>query len=233
MATPMIVDGLALSDQTDFAALAREALLGGGGLGGLPNDVLPLDAVDRLHADLAGTPYADRLSRGIAASLDAEPFVRYQALLFFEKHPQAAGAERIDDIVAGDRSLFEGVVETTANADLGFGLLRALGARALAADGRARDLARREALAAGRALGVIAFITRADPDWAEANAEAIVRGTPGALGPLLFQLQLLERDIVPVGERLARLVPVPELRAVLERVVSDGEVRLRILAAVP
>jgi len=74
----------ALDGAADAAAFARENLLGGGGLGGLRSDCYPVDAVLRVHGELAGSPLAGRLEEGVAACLsDPDPFVRSQALMFF------------------------------------------------------------------------------------------------------------------------------------------------------
>jgi hypothetical protein len=92
---PVRVDNTMLTGDTDFAALVRDNLLGGGGFGSLRSDNFPVDCIFRAYEELRGTPYADLLSRGVAANLDAvEPDVREQALLFFRALPDAAGAER-------------------------------------------------------------------------------------------------------------------------------------------
>jgi hypothetical protein len=94
------VDNVTLTAKTDFAGLVRENLLGDGGLGSLRGDCFPLDSIEPVHAELAGSPYADRLEHGVAACLtDPDPFVRAQALVFFQSHPCAAGAERLGRIV--------------------------------------------------------------------------------------------------------------------------------------
>jgi len=74
----------ALDGAAEAAAFARENLLGGGGLGALRSDCYPVDAVLRVHAELAGTAAAARLEEGVAACLtDLDPFVREQAQMFF------------------------------------------------------------------------------------------------------------------------------------------------------
>jgi hypothetical protein len=104
----MRVDQVELTDETDFAAVALTALRGG--YGGTRADNYPLDWVFRAYRELAGTPWAGRLARGVAACLTHEdPMVRAQALTFFVAHPDAAGAERTVDLARGDRSLFAGV----------------------------------------------------------------------------------------------------------------------------
>jgi hypothetical protein len=133
--------------------------------------------------------------------------------------------------VTGDRSLFEGVKEQ--GSDLEFNLLRVLGGRARLGFARAVELAKVEALRPGNVNGVIAGLSVPEPDWIIEHAEEIVRATPSVLGTLLFRVQHVGRDVVAVGERLARagLVPAAEFRAAVEQKVRDAESRRRILAA--
>jgi predicted DNA-binding WGR domain protein len=221
-----------VDERTDFAAIAHDNLHGGGGLGGLPADCSPLDAVVRFYDDLRGTPHADRLSEGISACMtDPNPYVRFQALIFFENHPEAAGAARVEEIVTGDRSLFDGVMEQ--GYDLGFSLRRALGARARIGITHAVDLAKIEILRPGMASGVIAGLSVHEPDWMIQHAEEIVRATPTVLGTLLYRVHAVGRDVGEVGERLARanLVPAAEFRVAVGKSVRDAECSQRIIRA--
>ena len=103
------VDNVLIGPDTDFAALAADAL-GGGVFGGPRSDNYPLDAVFRAYAELRGTPYADSLARGVAAALtDPDPLVRAQALVFFASSPGAAGAARVGELLVGNLALFAGV----------------------------------------------------------------------------------------------------------------------------
>lgn len=126
------VDNLTLTATTDFAALVREVLLGGGGVGSLPSDCFPVDWVFRAYGELHGTPFGDLLSRGVAACLTApEPDVRAQALMFFQSQPEAAGSERVDALLTGDRALFAGVTAPMfPGADLEWHVRAASSARA-------------------------------------------------------------------------------------------------------
>jgi hypothetical protein len=129
---PRRVDNVTLTATTDFAALVRAVLLGGGGVGSLPSDCFPVDWVFRVYRELHGTAFAELLSRGVAACLTApEPDVRAQALIFFQSQPEAAGGERVDDLLAGDRALFAGVTAPMfPGADLEWHLRAASTARA-------------------------------------------------------------------------------------------------------
>jgi hypothetical protein len=130
------VDNVTLTMTTDFAALARDVLLGGGGYGSLPSDSFPLDWIFRGYRELLGTPFADLLSRGVAACLTApEPDVRAQALIFFQSSPFAAGGERVDELLAGDRVLFTGITAPMfPGADLEWHLRAASAARLCSRD---------------------------------------------------------------------------------------------------
>ncbi|HEY7879612.1 MAG TPA: hypothetical protein VID31_02135, partial [Streptosporangiaceae bacterium] len=59
--TPEAAMVAALDGEAEVAAFARGNLLGGGGLGALRSDCYPVDAVLRVHAELAGTAAAGRL----------------------------------------------------------------------------------------------------------------------------------------------------------------------------
>src|SRR3954464_14393817 len=105
MTAPVQVDNITFDDTTDFNAFVHEVLNGGGGVSSNRGDSAPLDWIFRAYEQVRGTAYGDRLSRGVASCLDAaEPMVRAQALVFFQSQPRAAGAERIDALVAGDRA---------------------------------------------------------------------------------------------------------------------------------
>jgi hypothetical protein len=79
----------ALGSPAEVAAFVRQNLRGGGALGALRSDCWPVDAVLRVHSELAGSPLAARLEDGVAACLtDQDPFVRSQAQMFFEIRPR-------------------------------------------------------------------------------------------------------------------------------------------------
>lgn len=231
MPAPRKVDTVTFSDATVFGALVHDVLRGQGGVGALPSDHLPLDWVTRAYAELAGSPYADRLAEGVAACLTApEPEVRGQALVFFQSHPRAAGGERVRELVAGDRALFRGVPDPIhPGTDLDWQLLAALAARVAIGDRRALDLARDEALRPGRAVPLVAELASAAPDWVVANAEAIVRGTPEAGATLLIQLQGTT-DLVALGRRIVGLCHGdPRFELDVPRFIDDEAVRQQLL----
>ena len=232
MSPARTIDGVTLTDQTDFAAFARDVLRGEGGVGSRRGDSQPLDWILRAYTELAGSPLGDRLARGVAECLTApEPAVRAQALVFFQGNPRAAGGERVCDLVAGDRRLFRGVPDPVhPGTDLDWQLLAALAARAATGDARAISLARTEAQQPGRAAPLIAELAGADRDWVVANAEAIVRGTPGAGATLLIQLQKTVADLVALGRRIVPLCHGDRrFEMDVSRFIDDPAVRQQLL----
>lgn len=233
MTAPVRVDVVTFTDDGDIEKIARDALSGSGGFGSLPGDRAPVDWIFRAYAELAGTPYADRLARGVAVCLtDADPRIRAQALLFFECQPLAAGGERIVDLAAGDRALFAGVPDPLRpGVDLEWQLLTALGSR-LGGDDAGLEVARAEVLKPGKAEPVVGGLFDAAPEWVIHHAEAIVRGTPRAGIPLLAAVQRTGADLIDFGRRIAPLCHGDEhFERDLPRVVDDPAVRQAILAA--
>jgi hypothetical protein len=203
------VDVVTFTDGLDVGRVAREVLGGSGGYGSFPHDRAPVDWVFRALRELAGTPYADRLTRGVAACLtDAAPPVRGQALLFFDVTPAAAGGERITELAGGDLALFAGVPDEFAPGhDLEWRLFAALGSRLRHVDDRAAvAIARTEVLRRGRAGTVVGGLFDREPGWVLDRAEEIVRGTPRAgLGLLLAAQRAGTADLAGLGRRLAPL----------------------------
>lgn len=232
MTAPRTIDGVTLSDQTDFAAFVHDVLRGGGGVGSLPSDNRPLDWILRAYAELAGSPYADRLAEGVAASLTArEPEVRAQALVFFQLNPRAAGHDRIRDLITGDRRLFRGIPDPVhPGTDLDWQLLAALAAQLTLGDARTISVARAETLKRGQAASLIAELASADRDWVVTNAEAIVRGTPAAGATLLIQLQTVVPDLLAFGRRIVALCHGdPRFEVDVSRFIDDSAIRQRLL----
>lgn len=229
----MRVDTVELTDRTDFAALTRDVLLGRVG-GSRPGDRAPVDWMFRAYTELTGSAYADRLAHGVSVCLTAaEPEVRAQALVFYQVHPDAAGAGRVPDLVAGDRAPFRGVPDPYhPGTDLEWQLLTALAARIGTGDDRAVALARAEALVPGRAAPLIAELADVAPDWVIEHAEEIVRGTPTAGATILIRLQGTGRDLFPLARRIAPLCRGDErLELDITRFVDDVGLRQVILDA--
>ncbi|MEN3361979.1 MAG: hypothetical protein V7637_5961 [Mycobacteriales bacterium] len=226
------VDTVTITESTDFDALVLAALDGAGG--SYRGDCAPLDWVNRAYRELGGTPYAGRLARAVAGCLTAaDPGIRSQALIFVRSEPRAAGADRVLDLLAGDRRLFAGVPDPWhPGVDLEWQLLAALGGHLDAGDPRALRLAEAEVLRPGHAAPLIAALTAAEPDLVTEQADAIVRGTPAAGLTILIALQEAGRDIVALGRRLAPLCRAdPRFTIDAARFIDDPAARDAILAA--
>jgi hypothetical protein len=238
MAAALKVDGVLLSDETDFAKLAADALQGYAAIAMFPSDSAPLDGVFRFYDKLKGTPWADRFSEGIAAALTHSSIdVRREAVFFFRSRPAAAGGARIADLVVGpERQLFPSDdPQGEKSSGLEWELLRALGARIQLGDARALQVARDESLKPGKAHGVIAGLASHDTKWVVDNAEKIVSGSPEIVWALLKNLQRVGADVEAVGKRIARLPGVnpSRFRDAVERALGDPGAVDRICAALP
>jgi hypothetical protein len=234
MTTPVRVDNVTFDDTTEFNAFVHDVLRGGGGVGSNRGDSAPLDWIFRAYEQVRNTPYADRLSRGVAACLEApEPDVQTQALVFFQSQPGAAGGERIDELVAGDRARFAGIADPMhPSVDLEWQLLVALGGRLRTGGARSLELARKEAVSPGKAHPFIAALTAAAPDWVIEHAEDIVRGTPAAGIPILVKLQAQHRDLAAIGRRIAPLCHGdPQFESYVTRLIDDPGARQMLLDA--
>jgi hypothetical protein len=234
MTAPVVVDNVAFDDATDFDRFVYDVLRGQGGVGSSRADNAPLDWVFRAYEQVRNTPYADRLSRGVAACLTAaEPEVRTQALVFFQSQPRAAGGDRIEELLAGDRAGFAGVADPLhPGVDLEWQLLTALGARLATGNARSVNLARSEAVSPGKAQPFIGALTAVAPDWVIDHAEEIVRGTPAAGITILIKLQGQVRDLAKIGRRVAPLCQGdPRFESYVSRFIDDPATRKALLDA--
>jgi hypothetical protein len=231
MSTPVRVDTVTFVDGFDYQGFARSLLSGSGVVGSLPSDQGPLDWLARALPLLSGTPHEARLTSAIGTLLtDGDPDVRAEASRFFGQFPAAAGADHLIDAANNHRGLFSGVTNTDGE-DLDRLLLRAIGARTLAGDLRAIDVARREALS-GTGGSLIAALTKADPDWVTDHATEIVQHDPNAAVTILMNLERIGRPITDVGEKIAPLAAaLPSFKRDLDRYIDDQKAKARILLA--
>lgn len=232
MVKPRTVDNVTLTEETDFAGFVRAVLLGGGGLGSLRSDCLPLDAVERLYAELADSPYAERLEHGIAVCLtDPDPFVRAQALAFFHAHPYAVADERVRELLAGDRRLFRAVPGPAgAGPDLEWQLLDLLAYRVAKGDPWAVAMACAEVLQPGRAEPLIGALVEAKPEWVLSHAEEIVQNTPAAGTTLLILMQTAVDDLAGLARRIIPLCHGDEhFESDIARFIDEEAVRHELL----
>jgi hypothetical protein len=232
---PLTIDTITFTDSFDFATFARDVLRGGAGTGSLPTDMLPLDWVFRAWPQLKVSLYGERLSLALSECLtDADPLVRVQALMFFARHPDASGAERVVKLASGDMRLFVGVANPLgASTDLEWWLWRCVGGRIEVGDHAAASIARGEVKLPGRSSALLASLTDADPDWVTANAEEIVRANPDAGAVILGNLSRMGRDVGKLGVQIAPFaVRDPAFRESIERFIEDPAARAAILNAV-
>jgi hypothetical protein len=229
------VDGVELTEDTDVAALVQAALKGDLGVS-LPSDCYPLDWLLRMYDRLAGTPWPDRLSQGVASCLSADdPLVRSQALAFFRVRPAAVGGDRIVELARGDRTMFAGTTDPmSANHDLEFQLLSTLAIRVERGDPAALLIARDEALRTGNAAMLAGALAENDPEWTIAHAEQIVQRTPSAGLTILCRLRA---DPHALADLARRIVPMchgdPRFELDARRFIDDPQVRQLVLDLSP
>ena len=234
MTAPVQIDNVTFDDTTDFDRFVHDVLIGEGGVGSNRGDSAPLDWIFRAYEQLSKTPYAGKLSRGVAACLQAaEPAVRAQALVFFQAQPRAAGAERIDELVAADRAGFAGVADPLhPGVDLEWQLLTALGARLAAGYPRSVALGRSEAVVPGKAPPFIGALVAVSPDWVIEHAEVIVKASPSAGITILIKLQGQGYDLVKIGRRIAPLCHTDaRFESYVARFIDDPATRHALLDA--
>jgi len=234
MEEPVDYDGVTFAADTDYAALARRALLWELG-GSLPYDDDALDWVYRALRALAGTSHATKLIAAITAAVtDEARMVRVRALSFIESYPRSWGAEYVVDVAAGDRKGFTGVPGWAESGDDLEGLLlRAVASRINIGDERAIALAKKEALNPGQPQPLMAALTSADPQWVIDHAQEIARRTPATGVTMLHNLEQAGYDIAGLGVRIARdMASDPDFRDRLDRFVDNVEAKRRILNAI-
>jgi hypothetical protein len=153
----------------------------------------------RLHGRLAQTPHADQLATLVAAAIDHDdPMVRARALHFFIARPgAAAGAARALELLRGDRAKFAGkpdkITKIIGDSTLEHALWRV--AAPLVAQGPARDLARKEALALNKgSQALYDALGAGDAAWLVANAAAVAKASPSRADDLVdtFELKLAD-----------------------------------------
>lgn len=167
--------------------------------------------VARMYMRLAKTPWQTVVPAAAAACLDdADPQTRARALQFFATTPVPAGSARVLELLDTDRALFAGVPDpiTTVKGDatLDDTVWRVLAPLA-ATPGRARELARAEAIAPGKGrLALYAALASGDAEWVAEHAEEIARATPTRVDDLIAMCRYrFPRNVPfkPVCDRLA------------------------------
>jgi hypothetical protein len=215
IALPHDVDGVPVASQAEIGALATR-----GFHGFTPPRTRPADApraawLARLHARLTPTDGRVVEQAALAALEDPEPRSRALALHYFYRAPSDAARSRLLDVLDGDRRLFSGVPdEATAvpklDRTLEETIWRVLGP-SVAASGRARDLARAEALAGKGSRALYDALARGDSDWMVSAAERVARATPERGEDLLNSFAKFPPGVPvrPVRERVREALATP------------------------
>lgn len=195
VSTPLTVDGRVVASEDDARALAAAALAGH--LGAMPGDSGPFDGVTRAWQAIDGSPWADAFAEAMAAGLNVSETAE-AAVHFFTIAPGAPYGDRLLARLGAARSGAEPL-----DAERLSGALHALGRRAMGGDTAALAFAQRDASSGQDPEPYIAALTRADPDWVTAHAEAIVKVHPQVALPILFNLQSIGVDPTPLGVAIA------------------------------
>lgn len=198
-----------------LAAAAVRHLLTGEGLPTLAEDRLPLDAIQRAWSSVAGTPEADAIATGLAATVGtSSALVDHQVARFFENHPGAPGGQVLYDAVRARPAAFPRDVPCPlpeSSHDARQAWVRA----ALAWGPPPTDLLetiRAEVMAPGRAAPVIMALRARDGAWVDAHLNEILFASPDA-APRVFCELLYEG-----------LEPEHALRWVLQRLPPDATI---------
>jgi len=209
MSDRITVDGVTLTNDTDFNEFARSALKGKIDFQDLPEHGGPVEPLKHFFLKIDGTHFAELLSNAIAECMtDKDPIIRKRALMFFQKVPYESGAAHVFDLAEGDRSLFKGEKANydDPEQDLECELMRTVGALLKYRDDRGIKLAREESLKDNAAsLCVIEGLMTFDLDWVLANAVEICKGTPRGAKIIIDHLKFAGKDYKDVAERLKKI----------------------------
>lgn len=208
------------------------------GLPPLPGDRFPIDAVQRLWSELAGTPDADTIAHAVAAEMgQTSATVDHQVVRFFENHPGAPGGECLFEALRMTPERFpvggENLLPGATAPDARLTLMRA----SLMWGAIPDDLIatyRNEVLTPGRATALLDLLWRRDKAWVEANLNAILFASPEA-GPIAFTEAMrsgmpAERAFEWVMARCERIAGRWDLSLRFD--VSDPVVRARLSEAI-
>jgi len=167
--------------------------------------------VARMYMRLSQTPWQGAVPTAAAACLDAaDPQARARALQFFATSRLEVGTQRALELFDTDRRLFADVPDpiTPVRGDttLEDTLWRVL-APLVSTPGRARELARADALAPGKGRAALyAALASGDATWVAEHAESIARATPARVDELIKMIKYrFPRHVAakPVCDRLA------------------------------
>jgi hypothetical protein len=217
---PHDIDGHSCTSRGELRDLATRGFHGFSPPRTRPDDTLRAAWLVRLHERLQPADAAVIATAALSCLEDRDPRTRALVLQFFWRVPDEAAQARLLAILEGDRRLFAGIPdEVTAfpNFDrtLEESIWRVLGPL-VAAPGRARDLARVGALAAGKGgRAVYDALARGDSAWVVSSAEDIARATPDRAKDLSGSFAQFPPGVPigPVRERIEKTLAQPALEA--------------------
>jgi hypothetical protein len=212
---PHVFDGAEVRPD-NVAALAEDSLRARWPADAFRDDLRGGFWATRLHTRLEGTPWQGEVVRAALAVLadpDASHLERSRALHFFDLLRLPEGAERAVELLAGDRAGFAGVRDAFTTIGRGDRTLEMtlwrVAAPLVARPGRARDLARADALAPGKGSKALYFaLAEGDPEWLAENLEAVARSSP--------------KGVEDLGYIIPRHLPSPVAEQLLDRLRAPG-----------
>jgi hypothetical protein len=179
---PHEFDGV-LVTQDNLAELVTRSLHGTTPPASYPEDSREAFWAVRMHVRLAETPWQEVVVRAASAGLeDAEPKVRGRALQFFVSLELPLGMARALELLEGDRRLYAGIPDEITSVRIDKTLedsLWRVASPLVRTPGRARDLARAEAVVPGKGRRILFdALASGDPEWVAGHVEEMVRANP-------------------------------------------------------
>jgi hypothetical protein len=197
---PYVLDGVRLTEDTDFRELVRRTTLRWA-----PEGARHLERAIwggwgfKLYVRLLGTPWAEHVSRAAADMLlDPEADVRSGAVAFLERFPLSPGAERLVEAYRDHLRLFGDQDPVPEMGTLRDRLVAALASRLQ----RIREhgefepellsILREEAFRSGNRDVVLGVLNDVDPDWLVEHAGECCAADPDRWKDLLLGLEAAE-----------------------------------------
>ncbi len=206
IALPHDFDGVAVATRAELRDLTVRFLHGFHPPGARAVDI-PFSAwLCRLPARLAPDDAAVVVDAALEALGDPDPRARARALELFTVVPSDAARDTLIAMLGGDRDGFAGVpndlTRWTTTKTLEETAWRVV-APLVEGGGRARELARADALAGRAGRVVFQALALGDSEWLALNAERIARVAPGRVEELVFGIAQLPLSM-PIKALLSR-----------------------------
>lgn len=178
------------------------------------DDRTPVEFLTRLYDALPGKDRKVLVEACLKALLDPESKVRSGAIMFFEFLYNIDVSDALIDVITNHGELFEGIPnpwrenEGNLYGDLAF----VISQRAKKGDQRVIQFLRKEALKPGKAIHVITALIRANKQWVLSNVEDIIRNSPDALGPLLWNIRDDPANVLTIVRKILNVLPIDEVK---------------------